>query len=33
VDRGARYWLFAVPSVSLAFFSVLWMFKAMGRML
>jgi hypothetical protein len=33
VDRGSRYWLFAVPSVSLAFFSVMWMFKAMGRML
>lgn len=33
VDRGGRYWLFAIPSVSLAFFSVMWMFKAMGRML
>ncbi|MEI6485980.1 MAG: hypothetical protein WCO11_06905 [Sphingomonadales bacterium] len=33
VDRGSRYWLFAVPSVSLAFFSVMWMFRAMGRML
>ena len=33
VDRGVRYWLFAVPSVSLAFFSVMWMFRAMGRML
>lgn len=33
VDRGGRYWLFAVPSVSMAFFSVMWMFRAMGRML
>jgi hypothetical protein len=33
VDRGPRYWLFAIPSVGLAFFSVMWMFKAMGRML
>ncbi|MCU0890854.1 MAG: hypothetical protein MUE77_03715 [Sandarakinorhabdus sp.] len=33
VDRGARYWVFAVPSVSLAFFSVMWMFRAMGRLL
>ncbi|WP_164156710.1 hypothetical protein [Sandarakinorhabdus rubra] len=33
VERGARYWLFAVPSVSLAFFSVMWMFRALGRML
>jgi hypothetical protein len=33
VDRGPRYWLFAVPSVSLAFFSTMWMFRAMGRML
>ena len=33
VDRGLRYWLFAVPSVSMAFFSVMWMFRAMGRML
>jgi hypothetical protein len=33
VDRGPRYWLFAIPSVSLAFFSVMWMFKAMGRLL
>ena len=33
VDRGPRYWLFAIPSVSLAFFSVMWMFRAMGRML
>lgn len=33
VDRGARYWLFAFPSVSLAFFSVMWMFRAMGRLL
>lgn len=33
VDRGTRYWLFAVPSVALAFFSVMWMFRAMGRML
>jgi hypothetical protein len=33
VDRGARYWLFAMPSVALAFFSVMWMFRAMGRML
>lgn len=33
VDRGARYWLFAIPSVSLAFFSVMWMFRAMGRLL
>lgn len=33
VDRGPRYWLFAIPSVALAFFSVMWMFRAMGRML
>jgi hypothetical protein len=33
VDRGGRYWLFAIPSVSLAFFSVMWMFRALGRML
>lgn len=33
VDRGGRYWLFAVPSVALAFFSVMWMFRAMGRLL
>ncbi len=33
VDRGLRYWIFAVPSVSLAFFSVMWMFRAMGRLL
>ncbi|WP_372919009.1 hypothetical protein [Sandarakinorhabdus sp.] len=33
VDRGLRYWLFALPSVNLAFFGVMWMFKAMGRML
>ncbi len=33
VDRGGRYWVFAVPSVALAFFSVMWMFRAMGRML
>lgn len=33
VDRGARYWIFAVPSVSLAFFSVMWMFRALGRLL
>jgi hypothetical protein len=33
VDRGARYWGFAVPSVALAFFSVMWMFRAMGRLL
>lgn len=33
VDRGPRYWLFAAPSVALAFLSVMWMFRAMGRML
>jgi hypothetical protein len=33
VDRGARFWLFAAPSVALAFFSVMWMFRAMGRLL
>jgi hypothetical protein len=33
LDRGPRYWLFAVPSVGLAFFSVMWMFRAMGRLL
>jgi hypothetical protein len=33
VDRGLRYWLFAVPSVCLAFFSVMWMVRAMGRLL
>jgi hypothetical protein len=33
VDRGVRYWLFALPSVALAFFSVMWMFRAMGRLL
>jgi hypothetical protein len=33
VDRGLRYWLFAVPSVAMAFFGVMWMFRAMGRLL
>ena len=33
VDRGQRYWAFAIPSVTLAFFSVMWVFRAMGRML
>lgn len=33
VDRGQRFWLFALPSVVLAFFSVMWMFRAMGRLL
>jgi hypothetical protein len=33
VDRGGRYWVFAVPSVTMAFFSVMWMFRAMGRLL
>jgi hypothetical protein len=33
VDRGPRYWLFGVPSVGMAFFSVMWMFRAMGRLL
>ncbi|WP_439545349.1 hypothetical protein [Sandarakinorhabdus sp.] len=33
VDRGGRYWLFAVPSVALAFFGVMWVFRAMGRLL
>lgn len=33
VDRGARYWVFGAPSVALAFFSVMWMFRAMGRLL
>jgi len=33
VDRGPRFWLFAAPSVMLSFFSVMWMFRAMGRLL